>query len=86
MVNQLLKPLDQNVLLTKVNDNKSSSLLYMPSKDNSLYEVINIGKEVIELKVGNKVYLDETKLKKFTINNEEYYIVCEKDIYILVEE
>lgn len=82
----MFRPLDKNVLLTKVREEKNVSGLYLPQSDNNLYEVINIGKEVVELKVGDKVYLDEAKLKKIVVNNKEYFIIEEKDIYLLVEE
>lgn len=82
----MFRPLDKNVLLTKVREEKNISGLYLPQSDNNLYEVVNIGKEVVELKVGDKVYLDEAKLKKIVVNNKEYFIIEEKDIYLLVEE
>lgn len=82
----MFRPLDKNVLLTNVKEERNNSGLYLPSNNNNLYEVINIGKEVVELKVGDKVYLDEEKLKKLVVNNKEYFIIEEKDIYLLVEE
>ena len=81
----MFKPLDKNVLLTIIKEENSSGL-YLPNKGNNLYQVINVGKEVVELKVGDKVYLDEEKLKNLVVNNKEYFIIEEKDIYLLVEE
>ena len=83
----MFRPLDKNVLLTNVKEERNNSGLYLPSNNNNnLYEVINIGKEVVELKGGAKVYLDEEQLKKLVVNNKAYFIIEEKDIYLLVEE
>lgn len=81
----MFRPLNKNVLLTIVKEEPNEDSLFLGTNSKK-YEVVSIGKEVLELKVGDIVYLDEQKLKSLTIQNKDYYVIDEKDIYMIVGE
>lgn len=81
----MFRPLNKNVLLTIVKEESNEDSLFLGTNSKK-YEVVSIGKEVLELKVGDIVYLDEQKLKNLTIQNKDYYVIDEKDIYMIVGE
>lgn len=81
----MFRPLNKNVLLTIVKEEPNEDSLFLGTNSKK-YEVVSIGKEVLELKVGDIVYLDEQKVKSLTIQNKDYYVIDEKDIYMIVGE
>ena len=82
----MFKPLNKNILVRLNNIENHTNALYLGKNISHLYKVINIGKEVVEVKIDDVVYLNENKLINFTINNEQFFIIDENDIYMIVEE
>lgn len=82
----MFRPLNKNVLLKKYQSSSCETTLYLGNKNTSIYQVISVGKEVLEVKNNDLVYVCLESLKNITINNEEYYIIDEKDIYLVVED
>lgn len=82
----MFRPLNKNVLVTALSETKTNSAIYMGSSNTQTYEVVSIGKEVVEVKVKDHVYLNETKLVRLDIDNKIYYLLEEQDIYMVVED
>lgn len=82
----MFRPLNKNIMLKLVCEDKVSQTIFMGNNSTNKYQVINIGKEVLEVKVNDYVYVDEGKLKHLVIDNIDYYIIDEQDVYLIVEE
>lgn len=82
----MFRPLNKNVLLKSHILSQNPNSIYMGKSQTPSFEVISVGKEVREVKVGDLVYLDETKLIHLNIEHEIYYLLCEDDIYMIVEK
>lgn len=81
----MIKPLDKNVLVKKM-ESKTISGIYMPQSNTNLYEVIRVGKNVTEVKNENTVIIDIAKAKEVTYNSVVYYLVSEENILGVVED
>ncbi len=79
----MIKPLGNNVLLKVKNVQKS--IIVMPNEFNDLYEVIAQGNLVNNDLVGKIVFV-KNGLEKLELDNENYYLVDEKQILAVVEE
>lgn len=82
----MFRPLNKNVLLTNVQITNASQKIFLGNNASKKYQVVSIGKEVVEVKVNDIVYLNESKLIKLNIDNKEYFVIDEQDIYIITEE
>lgn len=82
----MFKPLYKNVLLKKIDSSNNHQNIYYVNHDTTLYEIIKVGKEVLEVEENNKVCVNEDKLVTITIDSKTYYLIEEKDIYMIVEE
>lgn len=81
----MIKPLDKNVLIKKYEPINVLGI-YMPQSSTNLYEVINVGINVNEVKVNNKVIIDNKNAKEVNHNGITYYLLKEEDILGVVEE
>lgn len=81
----MIKPLDKNVLI-KVQETTIIQGIYMPQSNKNYFEVINVGKNVVEVKPGNIVIVNKDNLYEVKDNNQVYFLVNEKDILGIVEE
>lgn len=81
----MIKPLDKNVLV-KEQIAKTTNGIYLPKSDTSFYDVVKVGKNVIEVKEKNAVIVDLQQAKKITYNHEVYYLVKEVDILGVLED
>lgn len=82
----MFKPLSKNILLQIVKTNEYSQNIFMGNSSKKIYEVISVGKDVVEIKVKDRVYLDETKIVSLNIEGNDYYLIEEQYIYLVVEE
>lgn len=82
----MFRPLNKKILLIPLHEDKTNTTIFMGNSSTKKYEVVSIGKEVVEVKVKDHVYLNESKLIRLDINNTIYYLLEEEDIYMIVEE
>lgn len=82
----MYRPLSKNVLLSVYHKEKSSNSLFLGNNNTNAYRVLNVGKETIEVKVNDVVYINEDKKVRICIDNNEYFIINENDIYLISEE
>ena len=81
----MIKPLDKNVLV-RPQEVVSIQGIYMPQSNNNYYVVVNVGKNVDEVKVGNIVIVNKSNMCEVSDNNQTYFLINEKDILGIVEE
>lgn len=81
----MIKPLDKYVLV-KPKEMKTIGGIYLPQMDTDYFMVIGVGKNVVELKVGNTVIINQASSKQIKYQNENYYLVKEENILAIVEE
>ncbi len=81
----MIKPLNNNVLIKKITEQVNSGI-YMPSTTNNLYEVISIGKSVLEVKVNDKVIVDLNFIKEIKHQGNKYFLVTEDKVLGIVED
>ena len=81
----MIKPLDKNVLV-RPQEVVSIQGIYMPQSNNNYYVVVNVGKNVDEVKVGNIVIISKHNIVEVKDNNHTYFLINEKDILGIVEE
>ena len=81
----MIKPLNKNVLL-KIKSENVVNGIYIPNTNNDLYEVLGVGAQVLEVKVGDIVIVDKTNLKGLNHNQQIFYLTCEDNILGIVEE
>ena len=79
------RPLDKNVLV-KLQEMKTIQGIYMPQSNKNYYEVINVGKNVDEVKVGNIVIINKNNAVEVNDHNQAYFLISEIDILGIVEE
>lgn len=81
----MIKPLNNNLLI-KAKKEQTELGIYMPSVVNNQYEVVAIGKKVMEVKVNDKVIVDTDSMKEIKHGSETYYIISEEKILGIVED
>lgn len=81
----MIKPLDKNVLV-RVQETKTIQGIYIPQSNKNRYEVVSVGKNVDEVKVGNTVIVNKSNMCEVSDDNQTYFLVNEKDIIGIVEE
>lgn len=82
----MFKPLNKNILLTFKKISSNASGIYLGSANTNVFEVVSVGKEVLEVKVNDLVYVNESAIKSLVIDNKEYFVIEEKDIYMILED
>ena len=81
----MIKPLDKNVLV-KSQEIKTLGGIYLPQTDIDFFVVVGVGKNVMEVKEGNVVIINQVASKLIKYQNENYYLVKEENILGIVEE
>lgn len=81
----MIKPLNKNVLV-KPQELKTLGGIYLTQNDTNFFEVVKVGKNVMEVKEGNVVIIDKSSSKSIKYQNETYYLVLEENILGVVEE
>lgn len=90
----MLRPLSDKVLvklIKKDDKSKGGIILTEEAKEKTLYAyVVEVGegteKSKIQVKKGQKIILNEYSGTKIDYQNEEYFIVEQKDILAIIEE
>lgn len=82
----MFRPLNKNILLLRTNEEKQNQKIFLGAASSNIYEVQSIGKEVVEVKVKDKVYVDESKLHQLIIDGVQCYVIEEQYVYLVVEE
>lgn len=81
----MIKALNKNVLV-KSQELKTLGGIYLPESEPNFYEVISVGKNVMEVKEGSTVIIDKSSSKLVKYQNKTYYLVQEDNILAVVEE
>lgn len=82
----MFRPLNKNILLEKQEIKENSNSLYLGINNSNLYKVIAVGKEVLEVKVLDNVYVNEENIVQIRIDNKNYFVTEEKNIYMVKDE
>lgn len=83
----MLRCIGKNIIVELSNKNeyeKNGIIIKSSSSSNLIGNVICIGNEVMEIKVGDKVIYSERDAKKIIYESNEYYVVNEKDILAII--
>lgn len=81
----MIKALNKNVLV-KSQELKTLGGIYLPESEPNFFEVISVGKNVMEVKEGAVVIIDKSSSKLVKYQNKTYYLVQEDNILAVVEE
>ncbi len=82
-----IKPLFDRVLLKPL-QNKQKTSIILPESENksSLTQVVALGEQTTNIKVGNKVLINHFAGSQFVLDGQEYILIKECDILAVVEE
>ena len=81
-----MKILGSNILI--IADKKEESSVIITDTDNSPTEyatVVGVGKDVVEVKVGDKVFYNNKSGRFISVDNTEHLLVTEYDIFIVLD-
>lgn len=81
----MIKALNKNILV-KSQELKTLGGIYLPESEPNFFEVISVGKNVMEVKEGAIVIIDKSSSKLVKYQNKTYYLVQEDNILAVVEE
>lgn len=83
----MLRCIGKNIILELSNKNeyeKNGIIIKSNSSSNLIGNVICIGNEVKEIKVGDKVIYSEKDARKIIYESKEYFVLDEKDILAII--
>jgi len=83
----MLKGIGKNVILDDISRKeyeKNGIIIKSNNHSNLIGNVMSIGQEVSEIKVGDKVIYSEVAAKRIIYENSEYFVVNEKDILAII--
>lgn len=81
----MIKPLNNNLLIKQIVEETLSGI-YIPNSVKNLYEVIAIGKSVMETKVGDKVIVDINNVREIKYQGSTYFLISEDYVLGIVED
>lgn len=83
-----LKPLKQGIVAVReAAENKTASGLYLPDaakEKPALAKVVAVGKEVAEVRVGDRVVYKEYTTTEVKVDGVEYLIIKEEDVLAVI--
>lgn len=81
-----MKPLFDKIIIEQIEITKSSGGIYVPEgkEKPSIGKVLNIGKDVKEVKIGETVAYAKWKSNPLKHQGKEYQIVKEEDILVVL--
>ena len=79
----MIKAMPEKVVLKKVKNDSYNNMIYMTNSSYS-YKIVDVFKNDMGLKKDDLVVVDETKLIKTIIDNEEYYFCFIDDVYACI--
>lgn len=83
----MLRCIGKNIIVELSDKNeyeKNGIIIKSSSSSNLIGNVICVGNEVMEIKVGDKVIYSEKDAKKIIYESNEYYVLNEKDILAII--
>lgn len=80
----MIKAMPDKVVLKKIKDDSYNNMIYMTNSSYS-YQIVDICRNDMGLKKDDLVVVDEDKLIKTIVNNEEYYFCIIDDVYACIK-
>ena len=83
----MLRCIGKNIIVDSVSQNeyeKNGIIIKTSSVSNLIGNVICVGKDVVDIDVGDKVIYSEKKKKKIVYESNEYFVLNEKDILAII--
>ncbi|MBO5477218.1 MAG: hypothetical protein J6A15_05635 [Clostridia bacterium] len=83
----MLRCIGKNIIVDSVNQNeyeKNGIIIKTSTISNLIGNVICVGNEVVDIKVGDKVIYSEHDAKKIVYESNEYFVLNEKDILAII--
>lgn len=79
----MIQAMPGKVVLKRIKQENTKNLIYM-TETTYLYQIVSVLDNQQGLKINDFVVVDEAKLLKSSINNEEYYMCKIEDIYACI--
>lgn len=83
----MIRCIGKNIIVELSNKNeyeKNGIIIKSSSSSNLIGNVICVGNEVRDIKVGDKVIYSEKDARKIIYESKEYYVLDEKDILAII--
>lgn len=83
----MIKSIGKNVIINSVKSNeyeKNGIIVKSSSLSNIIGNVVSIGSEVLEIGVGDKIIYNESNAKKIFYENNEYFVINEKEVLAII--
>lgn len=83
----MLKSIGRNIILESSDKNeyeKNGIIIKSTNSLNLIGNVISIGNEVKDVKVGDKVIYNDINAKKIIYESNEYFVLDEKDVLAII--
>ena len=83
----MLKTIKKNIILKLIYKNeyeKNGIIIKSTNSLNLIGNVISIGNEVKDVKVGDKVIYNDINAKKIIYESNEYFVLDEKDVLAII--
>ncbi len=83
----MLKTIGKNIILELSDKNeyeKNGIIIKSTNSLNLIGNVISIGNEVKDVKVGDKVIYNDINAKKIIYESNEYFVLDEKDVLAII--
>lgn len=83
----MIRCIGKNIIVELSNKNeyeKNGIIIKSSSSSNLIGNVICVGNEVRDIKVGDKVIYSEKDARKIICESKEYYVLDEKDILAII--
>lgn len=79
----MIQAMPGKVVLKRIKQENTKNLIYM-TETTYLYQIVSVLDNQQGLKINDFVVVDDAKLLKSSINNEEYYMCKIEDIYACI--
>ena len=79
----MIQAMPGKVVLKRIKQENTKNLIYM-TETTYLYQIVSVLENQQGLKENDFVVVDDAKLLKSSINNEEYYMCKIEDIYACI--
>ena len=79
----MIQAMPGKVVLKRIKQENTKNLIYM-TETTYLYQIVSVLENQQGLKINDFVVVDDAKLLKSSINNEEYYMCKIEDVYACV--
>ena len=79
----MIQAMPGKVVLKRIKQENTKNLIYM-TETTYLYQIVSVLDNQQGLKINDFVVVDDDKLLKSSINNEEYYMCKIEDIYACI--